>query len=555
MNRINLPKERQVAHLTLLRQGRQISIKEYNALASSERLEMIRQAHGKKKYDLLINAVDAEQLTPQLHPQELYLTINELGSEYSVELLMLASTEQITTLLDLDCWDDDSVSSVLSLHWLQLLLETGPEKVCQIAQQIEPEILAIFLKKHLTIIRGLEAYDDDDAENAKRLESLYDIEFASEDAAKIISAFLRILVEQAQESYLLLMEMVRSEISSSLEEEVFQSRNNRLADLGFVPAVEAKNIYTFINPDDFRSGGKTDYRLEADDLQNPGALLAQARPQNLLAEVLANQLNHELASELCMLINRKMSADGTDISSAEQVGTSLQELYDTLNLALEHQAGTDVGKAEQVVSSTYLLSLFQLGSSLLAQVRHQAQQLLDSPVGSFFDYPEQLFLNSLTEKPPLLYCTAGVETAGTLKPISTLKDLELINLRLLQVTDLQQLFCQLLPFELPEVDELDEPPNLSMLFLTAVANRFLGRSFAPNPLAAEDLLLLKAQTLKDGIVLEEFSSLLHKMIAEFDISCESFIVFCLECWQEDLHIVDPDNLDADDQLCLLVATD
>ena len=60
MTRIELPTERQVGHLTVLRQGRKLSLKEYNALTGSERLEMIHQASGKQKYDLILNANDAE---------------------------------------------------------------------------------------------------------------------------------------------------------------------------------------------------------------------------------------------------------------------------------------------------------------------------------------------------------------------------------------------------------------------------------------------------------------------------------------------------------------
>lgn len=553
MTRINLPNERQVGHLTLLRQGRQISLKEYNALSSAERLEIVRQAHGKNKYDLLLNATDAELLTTQLHPQELYLTINELGSEYSAELLMLANSEQITTLLDLDCWDGDSISPVLSLFWLQLLLETGSDKVVQLAQQIEPEILALFLKKHMTITRGLEAYDDDDAENAKRLESLYDIDFASEDAAKIIGAFLRVIMEQAQESYLLLMEMIRSEITATLEEEVYQSRNIRLADLGFVPALEAKAIYTFVNPEHFKTGGKSDYRIEANEFPNPGALLAQAKPDNLLAEVLTNGLNHELATELCMLVNRKMSADGTDISSASEVGVSLQELYDTLNLALEQQAGVDVDKAEQIVHNTYLIQLFQHGHSLLQQVQNKAQQILSSPIGRYLDYPEQLFLDALTEKTPVFYRQASEDAPSDIQTIKTLKTLELVKRQLDELTDLQRLFCEILPFELPKEDEeIPAGLSLSVLFLTAVANQLLDRTFSPAPLAVEDLILLKAQTFKAEKLSDEFCNQLHSMVEQLNVSCRSFVEFCLDCWHEDLHIIDLDNLAADEQLCLLV---
>jgi Family of unknown function (DUF6178) len=114
----------------------------------------------------------------------------------------------------------------------------------------------------------------------------------------------------------------------------------------------------------------------------------------------------------------------------------------------------------------------------------------------------------------------------------------------------------LLPFELPTEDDLEvSTVSLSMLFLTAVANQLLGRQFTPTPLSAEDLILLKAQTLSGGELAADFSKQLYSMIEKQNLNCGYFIEFCLECWQEDLHIVDLDNLDEDDQLCLLVNPD
>ena len=203
----------------------------------------------------------------------------------------MASTEQLTTLLDLDCWEGDNLSPALSLFWLELLLSTGEDKVCQLVREIDPEILALFLKKHLIITRGLEAFDDDEAENAKRLEGIYDIDYASENAAKIIGAILNIWQGREQESYLLIMEMIRSENLTVFEEEIYQTRSNRLLDLGIIPAIEAKGIYSYIDPETFSPGGKSNFHLEADNLKNPAALLACAKPHNLLAQLLSDGIN------------------------------------------------------------------------------------------------------------------------------------------------------------------------------------------------------------------------------------------------------------------------
>lgn len=540
MTRINLPTERRIGHLKVLRQGRKLTLKEYNALTLAEQLDMIRQARGKQKYDLILNAEKAEILTPQLHPQELYLTVNELGAEYAVELLMLASPEQITTLLDLDCWNDDSLSEVLSLHWLGLLLNTGEEKICQLVNHLEPELLALFLKKHLTIIRGLEAYDDDEMENAKRMESIYDIEYASEDAAKIIGALLQILLRKDQDSYLFLMEMIRSENFSILEEEVYQARNNRLLDIGFFPKNEAREIYTYLDPERFSVGGKKDFILESESLQHPGALLNYAEPRALLTEILSTGIDPALASELSMLANRKMSADSIDVASSEAVTEELQSVYDTLNLALEYLAGNDLSKAEKIFRSTYLLHLFQFGYSLIHQRQLSAKKIFTGPVGPLLDVPEQLFVESLLERPACIYHAACEDTPGQVKPLTTLKDLELADLKLAQLLSLQALFAEELPFTLVEMEYPDDQaPPLSTRFMTAVANQLLGNSLCLLPISAGNLPLLKNMTFREDKLHPEFQAEVHKLVTTLTENCHFFSKFCLECWLDDFIFYDP----------------
>ncbi len=544
MTKISLPAKRQVGHLTLLRQGREISLTEYNALTTDEQLQMIHQAQGRQKYDLLLNSQHIEKLVPQLHPQELYLTINTLGAEYSTELLTLASPEQLTTLLDLDCWDEDILSPVLSLYWLELLLNTGEEKVCQLVRQMEPEILALFLKKHLVITRGLEAYDDDDAENSKRMEGIYDIDYGSENAAKVIGAILNIWQGREQESYLLIMEMIRSEGMTVLEEEVYQTRSNRLLDLGIIPAIEAREIYTYIEPETFSPGGKGDFHLEADNLKNPAALLACAEPHNLLAEILSSGINHGMANELLFLANRKMSADKIDIADSASLAETLQATYDTLNLALEFLAGTESNKAKTIFHNTYLLHLFQLGSSLVKKRQQRGEKISSGQIYQFLDFPELLFIDSLVQNPPYLYHEVGVDQPGNLQPLTSIDVLDQIDRRLNQMEALQKLFTIDLPFELPQPEtKVEDPPSLSGIFLTAIANQLLERDFTPAPLVRADIPRLKEMTFSDGQISESFRQSIYESMQQLAPDCHFFVQFCLECWQQifqNADVVDDD---------------
>ncbi|SEA12589.1 hypothetical protein SAMN05660420_01296 [Desulfuromusa kysingii] len=535
MTKITLPSKRQVGHLTLLRQGRNISLAEYNALTADEQLSMIHQAQGKQKYDLILNSKNNKKLVPKLHPQELYLMVNELGAEYSTELLALATPEQLTTLLDLDCWDHDNLSPILSLHWLELLLGTGEEKVCQLAREMDPEILALFLKKHLFISRGLEAYDDDDAENAKRLEGVYDIQYSSENAAKVIGAILKIWMELEQQSYLYIMEKIRGENATVLEEEVYQARSNRLLDLGIIPAIEAKEIYSYRDPDTFVPGGKSDFHLEAEDLQHPAALLACAHPNNLLAELLSGGIDHATASELLFLANRKMSADNIDVAEAKYVSTAFQSTYDTLNLALEFLAGSDIDKAEEIFKTTYLLHLFQVGNSLIKKLQDQAEKIRLSSIYPYLDYPELLFIDSLLQNPPYFYQEAFEEKSSNLQPITTTKELKRIERRLAQVESLQELFTTILPFKLPavaaETDD-DERPSLSGIFLTAVANQLLEREFTPAPLTTADLPLLREKSIVDDQISATFCADISESMHQLAPECDFFVRFCLDVWDQ-----------------------
>ena len=533
MTAVPPPADQPFGDLTLWRQTPDIDLETFKKLDHAGQLRCIQQAQGKQRYELIMQARAPERLVGRLHPQDLYLTMTELAPESALELLGLATTAQITTLLDLDCWDGDTLSEAISLRWLELLLATGEDKVRALARQMEPEILALFLKKHLTITRGLEAYDDDTGENTRQLGSLYDIDYQSEDAAKVIGALLNIWSAQEQQSYLLIMEMIRSEQLSVLEEEVYQARHNRLLDLGLPPTSEARAIYSYRDPDSFRPGGKQDFRLEAEAMPYPAALLARAQPGRLLAEVIAAAIDPQSACELLMLANRKMSADSVDLSSAKAVTATVRATYDTLNLALEYLAGDDPEKAEHIFRSTYLLELFQLGHSLVTRARRRGRALAESPLGPLLDYPSVLLLEALEEQPPALYLHHSTERPGELRPISTRHDLQLLEAHLNELEALETLFCHRFPFPLPDPDaEAPELPTLSRLFMTAVANRFLGGAFVPTPLSGDQLKQLKEQSLQQQEIHPALLNQMHELLAQEDTDCRTFLNFCRELWED-----------------------
>ncbi|MFO7577518.1 MAG: DUF6178 family protein [Pelovirga sp.] len=502
-------------------------------LTLKQQRQQIQQAHGKEKYDLIFNSSKPAVMVMAMHPQELYLTINELGAEDSLDLIALATPAQITLVLDLDCWDGDQLSAEDTLHWLEFLLHCGEEKVRQLARDMDPATLALMLKKHLTITRGLEAYDDDDAENAKRLEAIYDVDYRSEDAAKTIGALIRIWQELEQDSFLQMMETLRGENLTCLEEEVYQLRNNRLLDLGIIPQTEAQAIYAYLDPQSFRTGEKKDFQLEAEKLPSPLALLKTATPRNLLAAVLEQGIEHEAACEMLHLVNRKFSADNVDLANTTQLQNALQQTYDTLNLALEYLSGNALDTATKIFDTTWLQRLFQLGHSLVVTQQRRAQQLKKSALYRYFDEPEQFFLDNLLERPAQVCFAEPDDLSAKLKPLHSMAELERVKLRLAQIEALEQLFGG--PLQ-PLIEDLPahraETATLAGLLMTAVANQLLHGHLRLTPVRREDLAELARQTLSGTGISAAFAGHVHQLIASVDPACVFFVPYCLERWQE-----------------------
>jgi hypothetical protein len=239
-----------------------------------------------------------------------------------------------------------------------------------------------------------------------------------------------------------------------------------------------------------------------------------------------------------------MSADNIDISDIRYVTATLQGTYDTLNLALEFLAGTDSDKAREIFNNTYLLQLFQLGSSLIKQRQKKGQELADNWIYPLLDYPELLFVDSLLENPPALYLEANTEEPSKLLPLVSITTLNRVDSRLSQIEALQKLFSSALPFKLQQPEELPEnQPTLAGIFLTAVANRVLGREFTPVPLVKTDLPQLKEQTFSSGKISTSFGREISQSMQEIAPNCDFFVQFCLDLWEQIFQATDFQSAD------------
>ncbi|HDR46443.1 MAG TPA: hypothetical protein ENN94_01940, partial [Geoalkalibacter subterraneus] len=370
MPRIDLPQDKKKGHLTLLREARTLRAGEYNALTVEERLRIVRNAVGRQKYDLIIEAVDSTELVQRLPSQEIYLLLKELGAEDCTELLTMASTEQMMIFFDLDFWRDEEFLPDSALQWLAMLLETGEGNVLRTAHELDFDLLTVLLQKFITITRGLESLTDEDALAEGRLERLYDMDFRDSESAKIVGMFLDILYRHDRDFYIGLMESVRNEIPAEIEEVAQENRRGRLLDRGFPDPFEAMNVFSPLDAGFFerRSENKIPFQAGEYGVEAPGFFLVEPAG-DLLGEILSRGIEPETCWEMAYLLNKVMMAERADVGDLEQIAEKAREVYGYLNIALEYLGRGDFEEAMQRFNHAYLEHLLRLGLGLVMALR------------------------------------------------------------------------------------------------------------------------------------------------------------------------------------------
>lgn len=555
MTAIELSAEKRVGHLTLLREARPLTPREFNALTADERLAMISRAQGRQKYRLLLEAGDVAELVPRLAPQELYLLVREQGFEELAELLPLVSTEQFSLLLDLDCWDGDLLSPGEIIKWLQMLLDCGEEKVVATTGEIDFELLVLMLKKHLQVLAGPEDIEDEDVRiEAQRRDGGYQLEFLDAEQGKPVAQLLDILFRHHPEFFRELVEAVRWEQVALLEESVYEGRRGRLEDCGFPDPLTASTIYARLTADQLEASAKARHPFAPAPgrVAEPGFFLSAARPRDLLAEVLAAGVDDRTAWELAFLVNKLMMAEKIDVGEPSQVQAAAENVYRYLNLALEELAGDDVARAAEVFSEYYLEHLFQVGFTLTLRLQRRARELAAAPLAEYLDPPFRSLLAALQRRRPMFFAGLEEESRGDVRPFATRRDLQRSELWLERTALQLRLFERHFAFTLPARPDLAldgcvpasaEDVTLSTLFLTALANRLLGGEFRPAPVAADRLAELHVRVTSDGRIAAALRKETTDWLESLESGAGSFGHFCLDRWEEEFCPLAPGDLD------------
>ncbi|MBL8633732.1 MAG: hypothetical protein JNM40_10945 [Myxococcales bacterium] len=498
--------------------------------------------------DNLLERTDATRLVRATPIQPLYLFIKSLGLGDAHELIAMCLPEQIQGFLDLDVWDKDQLVPSRLSAWLAHLIELPPSRLVTHLRKLDAELLTTFLAPHITVYDLSEEDAPDEAQGMFYATPdrffLIDILPASDgdsDRAVLIHRLLEHIYKGDLDLARAIINAARWDAGAATEENAYQFRSGRMADMGFIDFYEALALYQevdprtpvpkkhsvvehkhpgAIEPSEVRSTGPGGFLGTASGLW--GTLMPELQtPSSLLRKVsdeLPDSEREAFLHELLFLANQAMSADRIALDDLTQTELTLQRAAGYVLLGLAHRSGVgssgDSGsdeklRAVETLRSVPLTYLFRLGYSLTLAVRKLAKLLVDSGATtlipgqsavSLLPSDEAAMLSALLALRPL-YPRAldGVQSAPSLRPFSTLRDLSKAASFVEQLAIRPKLFALGLGLRLETLRATLErtTPDASQatwddVLGTMIGNHLLGRPPALVPLSRQDLVPLRA---------------------------------------------------------------
>ena len=92
----------------------------FSQLSLKQQIHVLCGLDAKEKTRLLFNAHNGSELIANLPTQDIYLLALDRGLENLSELLNLATPEQWTGFIDLDCWNGDTFCPDKARLWLSV---------------------------------------------------------------------------------------------------------------------------------------------------------------------------------------------------------------------------------------------------------------------------------------------------------------------------------------------------------------------------------------------------------------------------------------------------
>src|SRR5256885_1910730 len=380
---------------------------EANGSAALAPRRALAAAAGKEKLDVLLSAPDPEALVQSIPDHELYLALLEIGPEDAAEVVALGSPSQFRHAIDLSAWPggDAGPEPATVLRWLRLAREgaghsdRAHKRYHDKLAGLDPEMLSLTLRRILRV-HDLQEEEDPPVQEAGRTyrtpEGRYLVELLEGTDYAMAKGLLDDLYGEDVLGTTRLLESLRWEVPTELEETARRWRDGRLRDRGFPDLEEALSFYA--RPPSTKNA----------PAPAPGTAIA-VPIANLLEralEELSGEQRERAEEGIVYASNAALVANAVPAEDFEELRDSLTDARSTLALGLEILSGGDVSAAARVLAERPIRQIFQtaMGEAYRLQARARqaaaAARLPQAQSATLLDPPLSDMVESLSRLHP-----------------------------------------------------------------------------------------------------------------------------------------------------------
>lgn len=390
----------------------------WQKLNAKEQLQAVLSApDAKQKLELILLAKDSAALTQALNGNNFMRLVMDIGPEDSVELISMSSDEQLTHLLDLTGWDQEDFSPERYEAWLPLLLEAGPEKMVDWLKSTDMEVLALLGQHWFSVVKYIPSQEQQEPPDDLpefTLDGVYFLEFRNPKLAAIVAQVLVVLKSELPQRYLDMIEAMRWEISSELNEFARRWRQGRLLDNGFPLRENALNLWALPKPEEYNWQNMPPKYASMHEDYPQGGYWQDLLPQDeLLPQVitrLSRQDLEQLNQEMAYIANCGIVALNANPADARITWQAGREALSLVNLGLSILSEQDPVQAGAIITRMPLDALARHGAQAIRKLNNQAWTLMqegwmkDLPTGlNLLDAPLDHWLAGILFKLPRYY--------------------------------------------------------------------------------------------------------------------------------------------------------
>jgi hypothetical protein len=217
---------------------------EFARLSLPEKVAALHGMSGAAQFKTILADPNPETFMQSLPLLAICRIVSDIGPDNS--LIQLASPEQIRFILDLELWEEWSISLDEMQKWLEVILETDNKIAVSILAQLDLEMLLVYLKKCMSVGGGLSniiSSEDFQGEWDHTFDEIFYLHFFDEEHSELILRMLELLFNEHHALYRSLMLGVENDLLTELEETAWQFRCGRLEDEGLPSTATTATLF------------------------------------------------------------------------------------------------------------------------------------------------------------------------------------------------------------------------------------------------------------------------------------------------------------------------